>query len=602
MVVRKYYKRTLNKVEWMILDFGGNEQYQQVHSIFFSSIEHDSEPTIFVIVYSHSEYSADNHEKLIGSWINSILIHSNVPKQKSINIKLIGITNESQTEQDIDDTLAKVKEYSSRSVSNYLDKLKKTKNKIEDLLNNSNVSEENKSYLNTIMSNIDISLKAKVKICDQVTLIDSSFKKKTVEKVINDLEKITINLDRTVPLELNRILKCFLPKLKTKAINYEELIQKFKSDQILENIIKKNKKYKMTSDDIFNYARTIGEIFWTKYDSDLNKYVFLHYEFILNCLRLFIRHDLDDYLTSDKTKFFNTCGFFENNIKYEESVNFYKKYGILEDKLLRFISFCMHQMNSEQVNELVDILNQFMIIYKSETQNLEDNCPFFQVVLPFKCIIDYDLDKNSEGSTFDKDLYSDDFYKYFIRYDKIYSRREEIKETNSLRKQKELWSNNENEYLDEFENPERQSRSSSIQKSQSEVVRFNYFQELEKLKTLCQEDFKNLFKLKAIFEITSFCKIDWHFFNKFSVLIQNYCCERFDWRNVIIARDLNGTCIRFKYLDLIENDQYSIKIEIFSQEMSFLNELKSNLNLILNKLSAHYPGLFLIRSFFISNK
>lgn len=587
----------------MILDFGGNEQYQQMHPLFFSSIDHDCEPAIFVIVYKHSEYNPDNHEKLIGSWINSILIHSNVPEKKSLNIKLIGIVDESQSEQESDDILAKVKEYSNRSVSNYFEKLKKIKNKIQNLLNESN--EENKLYLNTVMTKIDTSLKTNVQIIDQITLIDSSFKKKNVEKVINDLEKITINLDKTVPLELNRILRCFFPKLKAKIINYEDLIENLKSDQNLENLIKKNKRYKMTTNDILNYAKTIGEIFWPKYDPCLNKNVFLHYEFILNCLRLFLRHDLNDYLTSEKITFFNTCGFFENNKKYEESVNLYKKYGILEDKLLRFLSFCMYQMNSEQVNESVNILNQFMILYKSETQYLEDECPFFQVVLPFKCITDYELDNNSEGSAtniFDSDLYSDDFYKYFIRYDKICSRREQIKEINSLRKQKELWSSNENEYLDEFENSERHSRSSSIHKSQIEAVRFNYLQELENFKILNQDESKDLFNIKAIYEISSYCKIDWHFFNKFSVLIQNYCSERFDWRKVIVARDLNGTCMRLKYLDEIENDQYCIKIEIFSQEIDFLNQLKSNLNLILDKLAVLYPGLFLIRNMFILNE
>lgn len=602
LVARKFYKRTLNKVEWMILDFGGHELYSLVHSLFFSSIDHDHEPTIFVIVYKHSEYKSENHDEQIGKWINSILIHSNLPKKKSISIKLIGITEENQSEEEKIEKLNLVKENSNSSVNDYFDKLKKMKNKIEVSLNDSSVSDENKLYLNKVKETIEKNINSRVKLWEQITLIDSSFKKKAVDKVLNDLESITIKLDKTVPLELNRILKCFLPKLKTKVISYENLIEYLNSNQDLAKLLKGNNKKKMTSNDILNYAKTIGEVFWSKFDSTLNNTVFLHYQFILNCLMLFIRHDLDDFLLSDKIKLFSTCGFFQDNKKYQESINLFKNYGILEDKLFRFISFCMHQMDSEQVNESIDILGQFMIVYKSETQYLEDVCPFFHIVLPFKCTADFDKEKNLEGShtcIFDSDLYSDEFYKYFIRYDKVCSRREEIKEINSLRKQKELWSPNENEYLDEFEDSESQSRSSSLAKSQIESMRFDYFQELENFKILPEDDLKEFFKIKAAYEINSFFKIDWHFFCKFSVLIQDLCFERFDWQKVIIARDLKGTCIRIKCLDPIENVESMIKIEIFCQDEAFLNDLKEKLGIILDKLEYHYPGLFLIKKFIL---
>ena len=38
-VVRKFYKRTQNRVEWGILDMAGDQKYQELHSLFLSSID-----------------------------------------------------------------------------------------------------------------------------------------------------------------------------------------------------------------------------------------------------------------------------------------------------------------------------------------------------------------------------------------------------------------------------------------------------------------------------------------------------------------------------------------------------------------------------------
>ena len=94
-LMRKLFKRTINKVEWAILDFGGHEIYRSFHSIVFSSIDPDNEPTLFVIVYNHTEYTKEDHDKHIGEWINSILMHTRASATNNvINIKLIGIVHD----------------------------------------------------------------------------------------------------------------------------------------------------------------------------------------------------------------------------------------------------------------------------------------------------------------------------------------------------------------------------------------------------------------------------------------------------------------------------------------------------------------------------
>ncbi|CAF0705124.1 unnamed protein product [Brachionus calyciflorus] len=594
IVARKFYKRTINKVEWMILDFGGHELYKIIHPLFFSSIDHEIEPTVLIIVYKHSEYTNETYYEFVGQWIESILTYSKLSTKNAIRIKLIGITDSSDL--DTTDKIAQIKENSRQTIKEYFEKMTKKKSKLEAMINDSNITEDNKSYLKTVLENINKNLSGKVKILDEITLVDCKFRKKSIEKVINDLENITIKFNKIVPLSLNTHLKSFIPKLKTNLIDYEILVDHLKNNQELQNLIRNFKNSNLNTSDIINYLKTIGEIFWLNNDNQLNEKIFLHYEYVLNCLKIYIRHDLSEYLKSDKMKLFNSCGFFKNENEYETSVDLCNRYGIIEDKLFRFISFSSFQLNREELDQAIEFLKQFLILYKTETQYLEDDCSFGQIILPFMCVASFEEEKNSESV--DPDLYCDDFYKYFIRLDKIRNRREEIKEINALRKQKELWSSQDTEFFDEEEESRRQSRLSSIDKPNIEALKFDYLTEIEHLRILPESDYINKYKYKGLYEINSIFKIERHFFNKLSILLQEFVYERYDWDNVVIARDLYGNCFRLRYSSEINTDEeYGIKIEILCADLKFLNEFKENFNVILEKLMVYYPGLCLTKKF-----
>jgi hypothetical protein len=150
---------------------------------------------------------------------------------------------------------------------------------------------------------------------------------------------------------------------------------------------------------------------------------------------------------------FRTIGLYRRQDEYENAVELYKSKGILEQRLLTGICFETSQLNREEIADCIDLLESFFIIYKSETQYLEDRCSFFQIVIPSMCKIKYGEDSaniKTDGFSFDNLLFSDNYELFFYKLNRLRQLRETLKIENAIRKEKAVWDFTENKEENEY--------------------------------------------------------------------------------------------------------------------------------------------------------
>lgn len=610
MVARKIYKRTINKVEWLILDFGGHEIYKSLHSTFFSSIDHDNEPTIFVLVYNHTEYSTENHYKSLGCWIESILFNSKTTDKSKLNIKLVGIENHKIKSPNEPEKLKEILQNCKLTIKNYFEKLSSQKEKLDKLLNpsdGSKLTNQNKLYINEAKLRLENLIKRKVNLVEDICLVNTSYRRELVDNVVKSIENLTIQLNKTVPLDLKNTLKDHLVNLRTSSINQSDLASSLETNQNLQKIIKTNKRFDLNAEKIIHYAKTIGDIFWLKNNKKLSKKIYIRFDYILTCLKFFIKHNLKDELTKSKRSIFNTCGIFETDQEYEESLELFRNYGILEHNMVKFICFGAKQMSQEEIETAFDLLVEYSIIYKSSTQYLEEKCSYFNLIVPAMCSANFENEKQiklKQGKNeWDVHLYLDRYEIFFIRQDQIRSYREEVKEMSAMKKQREIWNSQEtdlfpNECLGEVED----TRMFNLMDTMTiGPLKFDIMDENGGYNFKDEEQEAKKYKFKCEFELASPFEIDVQIFNQLSALIQDFTYERFDWVDTIVGRDSYDNCFRIKLLNEAKNSSFKITIEIKSVQMDLMSKLKDQFESIIESLFNSSPGLFFTKTFIIFN-
>lgn len=600
-IARKLYKRTPNKVEWLILDFGGDETYRPIHSTIFSSIDHENEPTLFVLVYNHTHYASNNHHDCLGSWIESILMHSKVSENSPIQIKLIGIINSEDTELDSDEEELKKKqiiENCIQTVSKIHERLVEEKAKLENLLANFDInqsSKENLEYLKSGSQLLDSVLKRNVNINQNILLVEDSIKKETSHKVMLELEKLTIKFNKIVPLDLRSFLKNHIIRLRQNRIKLDDLISNLKSSKELTVLMGNNPQCSLNINKVVNYAKTIGEIFWLKYNSNLNKDVFLRYSFILNCLQLFIRHDLyDQFLYSDKSVI-KSVGYSPIENEFKKSLYLLKNYGIIEDKIIKGLCFVSSQLTRSQIDDSISLLRDLSYLYESKTEYTEERCSFYQIVVPSLCSKSFDEEKRikmDSDNFWNSDLYSDDFELFFEKIDKMRAHREHLKVENGLIKDKIMWNIQESlnlgEYYKEDEDVKKLEIINLDEFIKTEYMTVDPSKKDDKSAELARARLK--YANKCIIECVSLFELEKHLFDHFSALIQSISYERFDWNDTIIGRTVDDCCFKIKLVN--EPDAHKINIELKCIKLESMVKIKEQLVKLIDDLFNFYPGLY----------
>ena len=106
-----------------------------------------------------------------------------------------------------------------------------------------------------------------------------------------------------------------------------------------------------------------------KYDKKLSNEIFLQFDYLFNTIKTILRHDLfiNDLKYDDESSF-KAIGLFKSESEFNESFKLYKKYGIIEWKLLNGICFDYDRLEERDIEECINLWKTFYLTYSSETE------------------------------------------------------------------------------------------------------------------------------------------------------------------------------------------------------------------------------------------
>lgn len=323
----------------------------------------------------------------------------------------------------------------------------------------------------------------------------------------------------------------------------------------------------------------------------------------------------------------SSTGFFKNTTELKQTLSLFKKYGLVEHKLVKNIyfndKFFINAIEKLDLNSIIDesltLLQEFYLIYKIDAHDFEEpQSSYFKVSIPCLCATSYENEKSKvKPDSWNSCLFTDDYEVYFIRLDLIRQFNQETKLLNAFRKERMLWrsksaSAKESEFnyaIYNFDNRENTHGLKEIYEQQTgyfgDTSPFeqndDYGDEIDEglfIKTKIYDSTGELkfaapslmavdYKHKLELSVTTPFRVHQCVFDKFSVLVHDLCVERFDWKDVIIGRDLNGTCYRARFLNSSQ-----ISIELKATQADYLDEIKEKMLDITQVISILYPGLF----------
>jgi hypothetical protein len=145
--------------------------------------------------------------------------------------------------------------------------------------------------------------------------------------------------------------------------------------------------------EVINYASTIGDVFWHRFNKTLNNQIYLNFVGLITMLTTFIRHDLSKILVYEKGSSFKNIGLFSSEADFERSADLAKNYGVIESKLVKGICFDSSQANANVIDHIVNTFKEFSIVYDSLTSDMDEKASYYKVILPSMCSASFEMEK-----------------------------------------------------------------------------------------------------------------------------------------------------------------------------------------------------------------
>ncbi len=383
-VARKLYLRTKDKCEFGIIDLAGEQTYHYLYPLFMSTIDFTHQPTIFVLVYSHSEYTTISHDKLIGNWLKNIFAFTSNDAKNMIKVKLVGIKSDLINDFDDDyyespskpthETKKKneIIDNCYQTINLYKKQLLKEKNRLEGLLKQSG-NVENEGFIQESIKLIGKQLSKELDMVNRdIVIVKSDTMQSDLGYLLTELQDETKKFNKYAPIHLRDQLKKFVLKNDKMSfkLSIDDFLKKlsenkahlFSNDDLLipelEEIIGNNER-------IIDYLASINDIFWFKMNPKYEKFIFHRVGFLIQCLQGIVAHDLDFKLDFNRNGLFKQIGLYQNETEFAVDLKLLRSYGMCNNKILNALWF-LNDYSSVEEKNVLSLLQDLLIGYCTE--------------------------------------------------------------------------------------------------------------------------------------------------------------------------------------------------------------------------------------------
>ena len=383
-VARKLYIRTKDKYEFGIIDLAGEQTYHSLYPLFISTIDYTNQPTIFVLVYSHSEYTTALHDKFIGNWLKYIISFTNNDSDDSIQVKLVGIQSDPSDldEEEFDVQINSIRETKKQNeiiencyqtINLHKKQLLKEKNRLEDILKQNNHDEDNVINIEESLKLINKQLSKEINLINMEPLIiKSDTIQDDLKDLIDELQYETKKFNTFAPISFRDQLKKYVLKFDKNSYKIDlndlmEKINKYKIDLFLDDdmlISELNDIFNHT-ERIVDYMATINDIFWFKMNPKYKNFIFHRAGYMLKSLQVVVAHNLDYKLDYNKTLLFNQIGLYQGEKEFLNDFKLLKTYGFMNNKMFDALWF-WNDFDDNDESNVIHLLQDLLVGYFTE--------------------------------------------------------------------------------------------------------------------------------------------------------------------------------------------------------------------------------------------
>ncbi|CAH1781823.1 unnamed protein product [Owenia fusiformis] len=311
--------------------------------------------SLILIVFNMEEYDSTKFHEMIGRWIDWVLAKNN-----TITAIPVGTHSDLISEDKVKKICAEVTGRISQYLTNYTKSIQKEVKKIESRSNiPPSLSEQLKLYMNL--------LRAKTKIYESTIAISSS-NMDGFDNMCRAIEQMAIKE------HFPNILKV-VPSLWVEVANYIEekgyamQVAYMKWDEYVEECSEKfGMRHLMPN--ITQYLHDSGKVLWFRDNPNLQEYVFLRPSWLIDVIKQFIRHNVDEYIDYKNDDMFR---FALNELKFNQVKRDLIEQGVVERDLLKCLwAGLVNTESSQAVQTILSLLvENFELAYPVENARIK---------------------------------------------------------------------------------------------------------------------------------------------------------------------------------------------------------------------------------------
>lgn len=374
---------TKNDVKVLIHDTGGDEIFRTVLCPHFLD-----ETAFYLIVFNAAGYSVDSYYKLVGCWIDMLLLHCPQAVVKVVGTHL-DLCSDNAAQETADNLWKSIKGQLKENRKKQIAEIAKIDKEIQEEEQTDSVDVRRK--LRTQRIRLTKATEKPLQLQRHIAIVSSSEGLQGMQELLSELEMTFLDntLFPRVRQLVNEKWQTFNQVLKTCPgyyLKWKNVIKLAKESDICEKELP----------ECLVHLQNIGKILWHRQVTGMNGPVIHRPGKFVEIMQAIFRSDLPDYLDFTRNKVFMGLGQFTEETfaiaKYDLLTH-----GQLSWSLLKCLCLCFPQ-NKEKIDitKLASIMQQCNLCYIIPQPDVPHNT---REVTPFIVIPSYCLKKKSESET-----------------------------------------------------------------------------------------------------------------------------------------------------------------------------------------------------------
>ena len=336
---------TDNDVSFLINDIGGDEAYSITYPLFLDP------KALYVLVYDHRKYTPSGHHKALGSWLDLLLAYT-----PGAVVKVVGTQCDQCYPDFVEKVREQVKENLEQQINENREKVAEELQKVQGMLGNEKQYGHMKSHLQQTKRQLHLVKENPLRIVPEISLVSSSEGVLGIPDLVTELEVLAVNKElfphaqRYIPEDWCQF-RAALKRCKDYCLHWDEVLKLAAKFHIAPDVMSQ----------CLAHFCNIGDILWFQSSPVLQDIIFQRPVLLVEVLRGFFKHNMDEFLDYEKNRIFASRGQF-SAATFQEALHHFQKFGQISRPMLQCFWFYL-KLDNDTFSSLKELLPSLDLCY-----------------------------------------------------------------------------------------------------------------------------------------------------------------------------------------------------------------------------------------------